>query len=101
MGSLDANSFFTIASVDALIDTCTDNIHNQQNIIEGINKYEFQNFLSLATKKCILFLTRFYINKKKLSCNGISPGSKVSICLSFFMKENGFKNEFSNLNQFL
>ena len=33
------------------IDICTNTICNQQDVIEGINKEEFRNLLSLATKE--------------------------------------------------
>ena len=51
MGSLDVDSLFTNIPLDETIDICTNAIYNEQDVIEGINKEEFRNLLSLATKE--------------------------------------------------
>ena len=51
MGSLDVDSLFTNIPLDETIDICTNTIYNEQDVIEGINKEEFRNLLSLATKE--------------------------------------------------
>ena len=41
MGSLDVNLLFKNIHFDKSIDTCTDTVYSQQDVIEGINKEEF------------------------------------------------------------
>ena len=51
MGSLDVDSLFTNIPLDETIDICTQLIYDKQDVIEDINKEEFRNLLSLATKE--------------------------------------------------
>ena len=64
MASLDVDLLFTNIPLDKTIDICTNTIYCEQDVIEGINKEEFQNLLSLATIESFFFSTRFYINKR-------------------------------------
>ena len=43
MGSLDVNSLFTNTPLDEFVDTCTNSIYSEIDLIEGINKEEFRN----------------------------------------------------------
>ena len=51
MGSLDVDSLFTNIPLDETIDICTNTIYSEQDVMQGINKEELQNLLSLATKE--------------------------------------------------
>ena len=51
MGSLDVNSLFTYVPLEETINICTESIYDQNNGIEGLNKSEFKELLSLATKE--------------------------------------------------
>ena len=51
MDSLDVNALFTNILLDKTIDFCTNTSYSQQDLIEGINKEEFRNLLSLPTKE--------------------------------------------------
>ena len=64
MGNLDVDLLFTNIPLDETIDICTNAIYSQQDVIDSVNKEEYRNLLSLATKNYILFSTRFYINKR-------------------------------------
>ena len=49
MGSLDVDSFFTNIPLKETINVCTNLLYNNVDVMEGINKSEFENPLSLAT----------------------------------------------------
>ena len=51
MGSLYVDSLFTNIPLDETINICTNIAYSEQDVIQGINKEEFRNLLSLATKK--------------------------------------------------
>ena len=51
MGSLDVDSLFTNIPLKETINICTNLLYNNVDVIEGINKSEFENLLSLATQE--------------------------------------------------
>ena len=51
MGSLDVDSLFTNIPLEETINICTELICDQNDSIEGLNKSEFKELLSLATKE--------------------------------------------------
>ena len=51
MGSLGDDSLFTNIPLEEAINICTNLLYNNEDIIEGINKSEFKNLLSLATQE--------------------------------------------------
>ena len=51
MGSLDVDSLFTSIPFEETINISTESIHDQNDSIEGLNKSEFKELLSLATKE--------------------------------------------------
>ena len=73
MGSLDVDSLFTYTPLDKTIDICTNTIYSEQDVIEGINKEEFQNLLSLATKESY-FIFNKVLHKQK---DGVAMGSPL------------------------
>ena len=64
MGSLDVDSLFTYTPLDKTIDICTNSIYSEQDVIEGINKEEFQNLLSLATKESYFIFNKVLYKQK-------------------------------------
>ena len=51
MGSLDIDSLFTNIPLEETINIRTNLIYDNVDVIEGINKFEFKNLLSLATQE--------------------------------------------------
>ena len=51
MGSLDVDSLFTNIPLEETINICTNLLYNNVDVIEGINKSEFENLLSSATQE--------------------------------------------------
>ena len=51
MGSVDVDSFFTNILLEEIINICTESICYQNDSVEGLNKSEFKELLSLATKE--------------------------------------------------
>ena len=51
MNILDANYLFTNIPLKETINICTDLLDNNMDVIEGINKTEFENLQSLATQE--------------------------------------------------
>ena len=85
MGSLDVDSLFTNIPLKETINTCTNLLYKNVDIIEGINKSEFDNLLSLATQE-LYFTFNDILYKQK---NGVALGSSLShtmanVFLSFY-----------------
>ena len=51
MGSLDVDSLFTNITLEETINICTNLLYDKDDVIEGVNKPEFKNILSLATQE--------------------------------------------------
>ena len=85
MGSLDVDSLFTNISLKETINICTSLIYKNVDVIEGINKSEFENLLSLATQESY-FMFNDILYKQK---NGVAMGSPLgptmaNVFLSFY-----------------
>ena len=78
MGSLDVDSLFTYTPLDKTIDICTNTIYSEQDVIEGINKEEFQNLLSLATKESYFIFNKVLYKQK----DGVAIGSPLGPILT-------------------
>ena len=70
MGSGDIDSLFTNIPLEETINICTNVIYDNVNIIEGINKFEFKNPLSLTTEEWY-FLFNDVLYKQK---DGVAMG---------------------------
>ena len=64
MGSLDVDSLFTNIPLEETINICTNLLYDNEDVIEGVNKSEFKNLLSLATRllRSLLFRQTGIIN---------------------------------------
>ena len=63
MGSLDVDSFLTSIALEETINICTESIYNENDIIKGLNKSEFKELLSVATKESYSIFSDF-LNKQ-------------------------------------
>ena len=73
MASLDVDLLFTNIPLDKTIDICTNTIYCEQDVIEGINKEEFRNLLSLATIESFFFFNEVLYKQK----DGVAMGSPL------------------------
>ena len=73
MGSLDVDSLFTNIAFEETINIYTNLLYNNIDVIEGINKSEFENLLSLATQESY-FLFNDILYKQK---DGVTMGSPL------------------------
>ena len=64
MGSLDVDSLFTNIPLEETINISTNFLYNNEDVIEGINKSEFKNLLSLATQESY-FIFNDVLDKQK------------------------------------
>ena len=64
MGILDVDSLFTNIPLEETINICTNLLYDNEDVIEGVNKSEFKNLLSLATRllRSLLFRQTGIIN---------------------------------------
>ena len=74
MGSLDVDSLFTNIPLEETINICT----NYEDVIEGINKSEFKNLLSLATQESY-FIFNDVLYKQK---DGVAMGSPLGLTMA-------------------
>ena len=58
MDSLDADSLFTYIPLEETINICTNLLYDNVDIIEAIEKFEFENMLSLATRETYSLQTK-------------------------------------------
>ena len=56
MGSPDIDSLFTDIPLEETIETCTNNLFKNSDIVHGLKKSEFKDLLSLATKESYFIL---------------------------------------------
>ena len=85
IGSLDVDSLFTNIPLEETINICTNLLYNNEDVIEGINKSEFKNLLSLATQESY-FIFNDVLYKQK---DGVTMGSPLgptmaNVFLSFY-----------------
>ena len=73
MDSLDVDSLFTNIPLEETINICTNLLYNNKDVIEGINKSEFKNLLSLATQESY-FIFNDVLYKQKY---GVAMGSPL------------------------
>ena len=76
--SLDVDSLFINIRLDGTIDICTNTIYSEQDVIEGINKEEFPNLLSLATKESYFIFNEVLYKQN----DGVAMGSPLGLTLA-------------------
>ena len=85
MGSLDVDSLFTNIRLEETINICTNLLYNNEDVIEGINKFEFKNLLSLATQESyFIFNDVFYKQKDDVAMRSPLGPTMANVFLSFY-----------------
>ena len=78
MGNLNVDSLFTNIRLDETIDICSNTFYSEQDVIEDINKEEFWNLLSLATKESYFSVSEVLYKQK----DGVAVGSPLGLTLA-------------------
>ena len=78
VGSLDVDSLFTDIPVEETINICTESIYDQNDSIEGLNKSEFKELLSLATKESYFIFNEILYKQ----IDGVAMGSPLGPTLA-------------------
>ena len=104
MGRVDVDSLFTNIPLEETINIYTNLLYNNENVITGINKYEFKNLLSLATQESY-FIFNDNLYKEKVGVAMVWPKDRLLDLLwqmfsCHFMKSNGLNSAERDLNQF-
>ena len=73
MGSFDVDSPFTNIPLKETINICTNLLRKNVDVIEGINKSEFENLLSLATQESHCMFNDILYKQK----DGVAMGSPL------------------------
>ena len=80
MGSLDVDSLFANIALKETINICTNLLYNNVDIIEGINKSELENLLSLATQESTFMFNNILYKQK----DGVAMGSSLGLLWQIF-----------------
>ena len=78
IGSLDIDSLFTNIPHEETIETSTNNLFKNSNIVHGLNKSEFNDLLSLAIKE-LYFIFNNILYKQ---IDGVAIGSPLGPSLA-------------------
>ena len=100
MGSLDIDSLFTNIPLEETINICTNLLYNNVDVIEGINKSEFENLLSLATQESYYMFNDILYKQKNSVAMGSPLGPPMPNFFYRFMNGNGLNSALTNSNQF-
>ena len=100
VGSLDVDLLFTNIPLNETIHICTNTIYSEQDVTQGINKEEFRNLLSLATKKSDFNFNEVLCKQKDGVAMGFPLGPNLDNVFLCFYEKNGLKKALLNLNQF-
>ena len=85
IGSLDVDSLFTNIPLEETINICTNLLYNNEDVIEGINKSEFKNLLSLGTQEShFIFNDVFYKQKDGAAMGSPLGPTMANVFLSFY-----------------
>ena len=72
------DSLFTNIPLEETINICTESIYDQNDSIESLNKSEFKELLSLATKGSYFTFNEILYNQ----LNGVAMGSPLGLTLA-------------------
>ena len=85
MGSFDVDSLFTNIPLKETINICTNLLYKNADVIEGINKSEFQNLLSLAIQESYFMFNDIFYKQKDGAAMGSPLGpTMANVFLSFY-----------------
>ena len=92
MESLDVDPLFTNIPLEETIDICTNTLFENTEKVEGLSKIEFEELLSLATKKSYLLFNR-KLYKQVDGVAMISPlGPMLANAFLVHFEKNWLKN---------
>ena len=78
MASLDVESLFTNVLLNETIDTCVDNLHNDNENPPNTPKRDFRNLFNTATKESFFLFN----NKSYKQVDGVAMGSPLDPALA-------------------
>ena len=78
MASLDVDSLFLNIPLDGTINICTESIFNESDTVVGLNKSEFKELLSLATKESYFIFNELLYKQ----IDGVAMGSPLGPTLA-------------------
>ena len=84
MGSVDVESFFTNMPLEETINICVKLLYNNEDVIEGINKSEFKNLLSLAAQEPYFHNDVLYKQKDGSAMGSALGPTMANVFLSFY-----------------
>ena len=85
MDSLDVDSLFTYIPLEETINICTNLLYDNVDIIEAIEKFEFENMLSLATRETYFMFNSILYKQKDNVAMGSPLGPTIAnVFLSFY-----------------
>ena len=92
MASLHVDLLFTNIPLDETTDIRTNTIYNQQDVIKKVvNKKEFRNFLSLATKESYFIFNEVLYKQEDGVAMGSPLGRNLANTYLCFYEKNGFE----------
>ena len=94
-----AHSLITKIRLEDIINTCTNLLCNNKDVIEGIKKFEFKNLCWLF-KNRFSYLAMLFINKRIMWTWDCPLDLLQKMFSSHFMKSNGLNSSQRNLNHF-
>ena len=95
MRSLDVDSLFTNIPLKETINICTNLLYKNVDVVEGINKSEFENLLSLATQESYFMFSDILYKQK----NGVAMGSRLGPTIANVFLSSGLSSALTNSNQ--
>ena len=84
MGGLDVDSLFSDIPPEETINICTNLLYSNEDIIEGINKSEFKDLLSLATQELHFIFNVPYKQKDDVGMGSPLAPVMANVFLSFY-----------------
>ena len=85
MVSLDVDSLFTKIALEKIINICINLLYNNEDVIEGISKSEFNNLLSLVTQESYFIFNDILYKQKDGVAMGWPLGSSMAnVFLPFY-----------------
>ena len=91
MASLDVDSLFTNIPLDETINICTESIFNESDTVEGLNKSEFKELLSLSTKESYIIFNELLYKQIDGAAMGSPHGPTLANEFLCFYEKKGLE----------
>ena len=99
MASLDVDSLFANILLEETIDSCADNLYNDNENLPNIPKHYFRNLLNITTKETFFMFNNKYYKQVDGVAMGSPLGPALANILCGVLKVNGFEVVLMILNQ--